>query len=143
MLYPALLAHGFARGDYAACADDGLELINCRITNAVRCVPPENKPITDEIKTCNGFLTKEIAAMPNLRVVLALGGIAHKAVLMALGYKQSAYKFAHGAEYVLDTSRPLRLLNSYHCSRYNINTGRLTYAMFSDVVRQVKQLLAI
>lgn len=140
VLYPALLTHGFARGQFGARADDGLELVDARITNAVRCVPPENKPTTQEIAHCNAFLHAEILAMPNLRVVLALGLISHKAILKALGYKQSAFAFGHGAEHILP-NHPFMLLNSYHCSRYNINTNRLTVEMFDEVLTQVRAQL--
>ncbi|MFO0389971.1 MAG: uracil-DNA glycosylase, partial [Alphaproteobacteria bacterium] len=101
ILYQALLVNGFARGQYKERADDGLQLVNCRITNAVRCVPPENKPEPSEIKQCNQFLKAEIAAMPNLRVILSLGVVSHNAVLRALGQKLSAYKFTHGAVHIL------------------------------------------
>ncbi len=140
VLYPALLKHGFAQGAYQADPEDGLTLHDCRITNAVRCVPPQNKPETGEIVTCNCFLTDEIEAMPNLKVILTLGGIAHKAVLRASGLKQSHAPFLHGGEVMLPSG--LRLLGSYHCSRYNINTGRLTVDMFDDVLRQATALLA-
>jgi uracil-DNA glycosylase family 4 len=138
VLYESLLKTELATGHYAKRADDGLALLGVRITNAVRCVPPENKPIGEEIKQCNGFLTQEIAAMPKLKVILSLGGISHKAVLQALGYKQSHAKFAHAAEHRL---RDYILLNSYHCSRYNINTNRLTQAMFDAVMLRAKALL--
>ena len=137
VLYNALLKHGFARGDYGARADDGLKLVNCRISNAVRCVPPENKPEPSEIKTCNAFLNHEIAAMPNLKVILSLGLISHNAVLRALGHKLSHAKFAHGAIHKLDG---VALLDSYHCSRYNINTGTLTVEMFDTVMQKAAAL---
>lgn len=140
ILYGALLKAGFAQGrysppslegnDHAPC--DDLTLNNCRITNAVRCVPPENKPDTAEIKNCNGFLKNEILAMPDLKVIVALGSISHGAVLSALGAKKSAHPFAHGAVHKLGT---LTLIDSYHTSRYNINTGRLTVDMFEHIVR--------
>lgn len=132
VLYQSLLAHGLAEGEYDRRADDGLRLCGVRITNAVRCVPPENKPETEEIRRCNAFLAGEIAAMPRLRVIVALGGIAHKAVLRALGRKQSACAFMHAATHEL-ADGPV-LLDSYHCSRYNINTGRLTQPMFDSVI---------
>lgn len=141
VLYSALLKHGFAAGTYAERSDDGLTLVGCRITNAVRCVPPENKPETVEIKHCNAFLQNEVAAMPNLKVILSLGLISHNAVLKAAGYKPSYAKFTHGAVHRIDShSRPLLLVNSYHCSRYNINTGRLTQGMFDEVIRNVREL---
>ncbi len=138
VLYESLLKAGFARGKYEKHADDGLTLANCRITNAVRCVPQENKPETSEIRQCNDFLKEEITAMPNLRVMISLGAISHKAVLMALGLKQSGYRFAHGAEH--DFGRYL-LLDSYHCSRYNINTGRLTQSMFDSIIFRAKEII--
>ncbi|MCI5049669.1 MAG: uracil-DNA glycosylase [Rickettsiales bacterium] len=140
VLYEGLLKTGFAKGDYAKHAGDGLELLNCRITNAVRCVPPENKPTTAEIKECNGFLSQEIKAMPNLKVILSLGGISHKAVLTSLGFKQSYVPFQHAAVHELEEG--LLLIDSYHCSRYNINTNRLTQAMFDEVLEQAKERLA-
>lgn len=128
LLYATLLAFGLAEGAYGESPDDGLRLTGCRIVNAVRCVPPANLPTPAEIRACNGFLAAEIAAMPRLRTVLALGGVAHAAVLRALGLRPSAFRFAHGAEHVL---RPgLALVDSYHVSRYNTQTGRLTPEMF-------------
>lgn len=132
LLYPTLLKFGLAKGVYDARPDDGLTLEGCRITNAVRCVPPENKPVGAEVTACRPFLKEEIGAMENLKAVLALGGLAHKAVLATLGLKQSHSKFAHAAVHELPGRRPL-LVNSYHCSRYNTNTGRLTAEMFEDV----------
>lgn len=143
VLYPALLKAGLAKGVYGAVASDGLELVHTRISNAVRCVPPENKPETSEIKQCNSFLKSEIAAMPNVRVILSLGGISHKSVLMALGLKQSAFAFAHAAEHrISHAGRELVLLNSYHTSRYNINVGTLTFAMFDGIMVRAKELAA-
>lgn len=139
LLYPALLATGFARGSYEARPDDGLELLGCRITNGVRCVPPENKPTTVEIRTCNPFLAAEIAALPDLGAILALGGIAHGAVLTALGHRKSAFAFAHGAMHALPDG--LILADSYHCSRLNTNTGRLTEAMFHRVLADIRSAL--
>ena len=133
LLYPTLLKFGFARGAYGEARDDGLRLAGSRITNAVRCVPPANKPTPAEAKACRPFLEREIAALPDLRVVLALGAIAHGAVLAALGLRRSVYPFRHGAAYRL-APRDLVLAASYHCSRYNVNTGRLTAAMFEAVV---------
>lgn len=142
VLYSALQQSGFASGVYdpekMQSGGDGFVLHNCRITNAVRCVPPQNKPETSEIKQCNSFLKTEIAAMPSLRVILTLGLISHKAVLQALGRKQSAFAFSHGAEH---RAGELRVINSYHCSRYNINTGTLTQAMFDEVVSGIRRLL--
>lgn len=139
VLYPALLNHGFASGVYGASPQDGLKLVDSRITNAVRCVPPENKPETVEIKTCNGFLRKEITSMENLKVILVLGNIAHKAVLMASGLKQSHFAFAHGAVEKLPSG--VTLLSSYHCSRYNINTNRLSVEMFDEVMHKARELV--
>jgi len=135
LLYATLLKHHLARGTYLESADDGLELIDCAITNAVRCVPPENKPLPAEIKTCRQFLSAKIAALPHLRAILALGKIAHDSVCDALAVKKSAHPFKHGAAYDL---KPLTLISSYHCSRYNTNTGVLTEAMFDAVVKQAK-----
>ena len=140
ILYATLRKFGFARGPYGRRADDGLTLIGCRITNAVRCVPPENKPTTEEIRTCLPFLTTELAALPRLRAVLALGTVAHGAVLSALGQKKSRYPFAHGSLHELPQG--LLLADSYHCSRYNTNTGRLTVAMFEAVFAALKARLA-
>ncbi|MBC6405023.1 MAG: uracil-DNA glycosylase [Rhodospirillales bacterium] len=135
LLYSSLLGVGLAQGHYRAVPDDGLELKATRITNAVRCLPPGNQPTTQEIATCNGFLAAEIAAMGKLKVVLALGLIAHKAVLRALGLKQSFCPFLHGAQHRLPGG-PI-LADSYHCSRYNTNTGRLTEAMFLAVLEGI------
>jgi uracil-DNA glycosylase family 4 len=140
LLYATLLEFGFARGQYAASADDGLALLDCRISNAARCVPPENKPLPAEIAACRPFLVTEIAAMKRLAVIVALGQIAHGAVLAALAQKKSAFPFRHGAVHSLATG--LRLADSYHCSRYNTNTGKLTTAMFQSVFRELRQLLA-
>jgi len=139
LLYATLKDFGLARGVYGARADDGFELVDCRVTNAVRCVPPENKPVGAEVAACRPFLVDEIAAMPDLRVILALGGLAHGAVLAALGERKSAWKFGHGAEHALPGA-PL-LIDSYHCSRYNTNTGRLTPEMFADVFRLIGRRL--
>lgn len=136
LLYPTLLKFGLARGTYLERPDDGLVMTDARISNAVRCVPPQNKPDTGEIKACNSFLAEEIAAMPNLKAILALGAIAHNAVLTALGVRRVSYPFAHGALHTLPNG--LVLGDSYHCSRLNTNTGRLTTAMFEDVVSQLK-----
>ncbi|MEC8173205.1 MAG: uracil-DNA glycosylase, partial [Pseudomonadota bacterium] len=137
LLYPTILEFGFASGNYGATPDDGLELKNCRITNAVRCVPPENKPIGAEMNACRPFLIDEIVAMKKLQVILALGSIAHNSVLRTLGHKQSTYKFGHTAEHVLPQG-PL-LIDSYHCSRYNTNTWRLTTEMFHSVFTAIRK----
>jgi uracil-DNA glycosylase len=131
VLYPALLKYGLASGNYGKCADDGLQLHNVRITNAVRCVPPENKPIGTEIASCNQFLCAEIAAMPNLERILVLGAIAHKATLKALRFKQSSHPFKHGAIYDI---AGIKFFCSYHTSRYNLSTKVLTTAMFDKVI---------
>jgi len=139
ILYSSLLKYGFAHGDYQQRADDGLQLRNCRITNAVRCVPPENKPETDEIKNCNNFLKAEIAAMPRLRLILSLGVVSHNGVLRALGQKAASAKFTHG---MVHRMPGYALLDSYHCSRYNINTGTLTPGMFDDIIEKARALLS-
>lgn len=138
LLYATLLKFGFAEGDYDARADDGLRLVNCRITNAVRCVPPENKPLGEEEKSCRPFLAAEIEAMPNLKAILSLGLVSHKAVLKTLGQKMTAHPFTHGAAHSLG---PVTLFDSYHCSRYNTNTGRLTESMFEAVFTKIKTVL--
>ena len=135
ILYAGLLKAGFAQGRYEARADDGFVLQGVRISNAVRCVPPENKPTPLEVKTCLGFLKAEIAAMPKLRVILSLGLTSHQAVLRALGKKQKDFPFAHGAQHKL--GQGLLLVDSYHTSRYNIQTGRLTQAMFDAVLENI------
>jgi len=132
LLYDTLLAQGLATGTYLECPDDGLTLVNCRITNAVRCVPPANRPTPAEAKTCRPYLKDEMAAMPNLRVILAIGGFGHDAVLASLGVKKSAFPFAHGAVHKVTPS--VTLIDTYHCSRLNTNTGRLTADMFAKVV---------
>jgi uracil-DNA glycosylase family 4 len=141
LLYKTLLAFGLARGQYDARPDDGLELVGCRIVNAVRCVPPANLPTPAETTTCNRFLTRELQVMPNLQVALALGVLAHTAVLKACGIRQSHVKFRHGALHELPDG--LILANSYHVSRYNTNTGRLTDVMFQDVVRSIVNRTAV
>lgn len=135
LLYQTLLRFGLARGDYKADPQDGLTLIDCRVSNAVRCVPPANLPTPSEISTCNSFLAKEIAAMPRLRGLLALGGTAHNAILRAHGVRPSRVPFRHGEIHVLPNDR--LLADSYHVSRLNTNTGRLTEAMFHKVVRSL------
>jgi uracil-DNA glycosylase family 4 len=138
-LYAALLRHGFARGAYEARPDDGLALVDCRITNAVRCVPPENKPVGQEIAACRPFLLAEIAALKRLKVILALGAIAHQAVLASLKLPQRSAAFGHGAIHALPGG--LTLADSYHCSRYNTNTGRLTIEMFDRVIAAIRTRL--
>ena len=128
LLYPSLLKYGRARGAYGAESDDGLELVDCRITNAVRCVPPANKPTPLEQKTCRNFLVAEIASMPRLRSILVLGRIAHDAVMTTLGLRKASYPFGHGTTHAFEDK--LFITDSYHCSRYNLNTRVLTEAMF-------------
>jgi len=136
LLYETLLKFGYARGSYAKHKDDGLELVNCRITNAVKCVPPENKPTTEETRTCmETFLKDELAAMTNLKVILSLGLISHNAVLKCFGLKLSGFKFAHGALHDLGNGYILK--DSYHCSRYNTQTGRLTTPMFEEIFEAI------
>ena len=135
LLYATLGKFGWAKGSYAARPDDGVSLHDCRVTNAVRCVPPLNKPTASEVNACQQFLADEIAAMQCLEVILALGGLAHGAVLATLGHRKSAWKFGHNLRHDLPDG-PV-LFNSYHCSRYNTNTGRLTTAMFEDVFRAI------
>jgi len=143
LLYATLTKFGYAKGTYRAVADDGLILKNCLITNAVRCVPPQNKTIAEEENNCRPFLINQIRNAPRLRIILALGLVAHKAVLTTFGKKKSAFKFAHGARHSLgdDFAREITLINSYHCSRYNTNTGRLTTEMFEDVFRKIAAFL--
>jgi uracil-DNA glycosylase family 4 len=136
LLYRTLLKFGFAEGDYRADPNDGLRLVGARITNAVRCVPPENKPTPNEVATCRPFLEHEIASLERLAAVLCLGNISHASILACFGLRPSAHKFAHGAEHVLPNG--LHLFDSYHCSRLNTNTGRLTAAMFEAVLARIK-----
>lgn len=135
LLYASLKKFGFAQGEYKKRADDGFTLVDCRITNAVRCVPPENKPLPVEQQNCLPYLLDEIAHMPNLRALLVLGSIAHNAALSTFKLKKSAYKFAHGATHRLPNG--LTLFNSYHCSRYNTQTKRLTTEMFESVIANI------
>lgn len=139
LLYGTLLEFGFAKGDYGARVDDGLRLVGCRITNAVRCAPPENRPTGAEAAACRRFLAAEIAGLGRLRMILALGTVAHGAVLAALGERKSARKFGHGRFHELASG--LSLADSYHCSRYNTNTGRLTRAMFRAVFADIQARL--
>jgi uracil-DNA glycosylase family 4 len=140
LLYRTLPLFGLAHGDYGAAPDDGLRLLSCRVTNAVRCVPPGNLPSTAEIAACNPFLAAELSAMPRLRAILALGLVAHKAVLRARGLKAGHAVFRHGAIHELPDG--LLLTDSYHVSRLNTNTGRLTEAMFHDTVAALAARLA-
>jgi uracil-DNA glycosylase len=138
LLYETLGRFGFSRGQFDARPDDGLELVDCRITNAVRCVPPENKPTTVEIATCRDFLKPTIAEMKNLRTIVALGHVAHNSVVTAFGAKKSVTPFKHAGKNMLGN---LALFSSYHCSRYNTNTGVLTTEMFRDVFDKVRNYL--
>jgi len=138
LLYETLKHYKFARGDYGAHPDDGLSLADCRITNAVRCLPPENKPTPAEIASCREFLQETIAEMARLRAIVSLGRIAHDSVLTALATKKSAAPFKHGARYTLDG---VTLFSSYHCSRYNTNTGVLTPEMFRKVFADIRGYL--
>jgi uracil-DNA glycosylase family 4 len=139
LLYETLLKTGFARGRYEARPDDGLELVDCMITNAVRCAPPGNKPETAEEAACRPFLAARLAALPRLKVIVTLGDVSRRNVLRALGLKASAGAPGHGVEF---EAGPYRVINSYHCSRLNTNTGRLTAAMFEDVFLRARAILA-
>jgi uracil-DNA glycosylase len=136
LLYATLYKYGLATRPVSTAADDGLELVNARITNAVKCLPPDNKPMPLEIKTCNDYLRHELARSPTVRAILALGAIAHEAVLRTYDMPTKQLKFAHGAQHPLGDGRVL--VNSYHCSRYNTQTRRLTTAMFEAVVDQAR-----
>ena len=140
LLYRSLLKFGLAIGDYAAHPQDGMTLERARITNAVRCVPPQNKPEPAEVAACGRFLVGEMARLPRLRAILALGAIAHNAVLAAKGLRRAAYPFGHGAMH--DLPAGIVLADSYHCSRLNTNTGRLTPAMFEAVIAGLTKRLA-
>lgn len=142
ILYPSLKKYGFAAGTYLKKADDGFELTFARVTNAVRCVPPQNKVIAEETNNCRQFLQQEITSMKNLKIILTLGTVAHNALLSALGYKKSAFKFAHGAIHHLEKEN-LLLVNSYHTSRYNINTGILTADMFDNIINTIREKLNV
>jgi uracil-DNA glycosylase family 4 len=139
LLYRTLHRFGYANRAVSEGLEDGLRLRGARITNAVKCLPPENKPTTAEVKTCNAYLAAELAGLPDESIVLALGSIAHGAVLRARGLILSRYRFAHAARHALAPG--LTLVDSYHCSRYNTQTGRLTEAMFEAVFAQVGTLL--
>ena len=143
LLYSTLIQHGFAGGTFAARADDGLHLHDTRVTNAVRCVPPHNKPLPAEAANCRPFLQATLAEMPSLTAIVALGRVAHEAVLRANSLRLAAFPFAHGAEHAFEggPNLALRLFDSYHCSRYNTNTGVLTPAMFHAVFASVRHYL--
>jgi uracil-DNA glycosylase len=138
LLYQTLLKYGLAEGVYQERIDDGLRLNGCIILNSVKCLPPQNKPLPDEVATCRVYYESSLALLPNVRVLLALGQIAHANAVRSAGAKQSAYKFAHLAEHVLPDGRIL--IDSYHCSRYNQNTGRLTAEMFEAVFARAVEL---
>ncbi len=138
LLYETLHKFGFSSSAESLSADDGLTLLDCRITNAVKCLPPENKPVGAEINTCNRFLANELDTLAPRSVVFALGGIAHRAIIKARGLRQADFKFAHAAEHDLGH---FEMLDCYHCSRYNTNTGRLTPAMFDAVFERARELL--
>jgi uracil-DNA glycosylase family 4 len=171
LLYDTLLKLGLAQGVYEERVDDTLELVNCRIANSVRCVPPQNKPEPSEIKTCRQFLKSELETLPNVKVILALGKIAHDSVCDTLGVRKALHPFKHGVAYSLSSmagpepaiqgsraqksvaldgrvkpahgETKITLISSYHCSRYNTNTGVLTTKMFEDVVAKAKELAGI
>jgi uracil-DNA glycosylase family 4 len=154
LLYKTMIEFGFATGPYGAEANDDLRLVSGAITNAVRCVPPQNKPAPAEINNCRPFLSATIAAMPDLRAIVALGRIAHQSIVRAFGLKQAVFPFAHGAEHILamallpdaaatrpHRARKIALFDSYHCSRYNTNTGVLTEDMFRAVFAKAREKL--
>ena len=141
LLYRTLIAFGFASGVYDRRPDDGLKLVDCAIVNAVRCVPPQNKPSPQEIATCRRYLTPAISAMSRLKVVLALGRIAHESAVRALKLSPGKFPFGHGARHPITPA--VTLFDSYHCSRYNTNTGVLTPQMFRDVFARVRGQLAV
>ncbi len=139
LLYATLLEFGFAKGRYEACPGDGLKLVDCMISNAVRCVPPENKPTPEEIANCRPYLADRIVSLKRLEVILVLGRIAHDQTLAALGVRKALHPFGHGARHEV---RPgVAMFDSFHCSRYNTNTGRLTSQMFRDVFAAVRKTL--
>jgi uracil-DNA glycosylase family 4 len=140
LLYDTLLKLGLAKGQYEERIDDTLELVHCRIANSVCCVPPQNKPEPGEINTCRQFLISELETLPNVRVILPLGKIAHDSVMKTLGVRLAAHPFKHGVAY--DVGR-FKVISSYHCSRYNTNTGVLTTPMFEAVVKEAKRLAGL
>jgi len=140
LLYATLLEYGFAKGSYGADPADGLQLVECMISNAVRCVPPQNKPTPAEIASCRPFLAARIGALPELSAIMALGRIAHEQTLAALALKRAAFPFGHGARHGLNDR--LTLFDSFHCSRYNTNTGRLTPKMFQEVFKAIRAHLS-
>ena len=145
LLYPTLQKSGFASGDFGHGEEDDLRLHDCRIVNAVRCVPPLNKPTSAEITECRGFLGQEIALMSNLRVIVCLGGVAHRSLIALMGLRQVDYKFSHGAEFKIQTlqGKTITLLDSYHCSRYNTQTRRLSAEMFEAVFKHAAEIIRL
>jgi uracil-DNA glycosylase len=141
LLYPTMQKFDFAQGTYDGRIDDGLILKKAIITNAVRCVPPQNKTIGEEEKNCRPFLIEQIEKLPTIRIILSLGLVAHNAVLSTYGEKKSAFKFSHNQMHAL--SNGLTMIDSYHCSRYNTNTGRLTTEMFEDVFKSITNYLKL
>jgi uracil-DNA glycosylase family 4 len=143
LLYATLIEFGFASGTYDKRPDDGLVLLDCAVTNAVRCVPPQNKPLPVEIRTCRTFLDTTLERRPNLDAIVVLGRIAHEATVRACSGKLAMHPFGHGSRHELTapTGRPVALFDSYHCSRYNTNTGVLTTAMFEAVFETVRRYL--
>ncbi|MCU7882479.1 MAG: uracil-DNA glycosylase [Candidatus Thiodiazotropha sp. (ex Lucinoma aequizonata)] len=139
LLYQTLFDYGFSNQPEASSRKDGLKLHNCRITNAVKCLPPQNKPIGSEINNCNSFLHDELESMPKNSLVISLGSIAHQAIIKALGLRQKVVSFAHGKEH--EISDQLLLIDSYHCSRYNTQTRRLTTAMFQQIFSRAREYL--
>jgi uracil-DNA glycosylase len=139
LLYATLAEFGFSSGTFAAHPGDGLKLVDCMVTNAVRCVPPENKPTPAEINTCRTFLSARIQTMSDVRAIVCLGRVSHESTIVALGKKRSAFPFAHGARHKI--SEHVVVFDSYHCSRYNTNTGVLTAEMFRAVFADVRQYL--
>jgi len=140
LLYDTLHRYGFASKPVATARGDGLRLIGCRITNAVKCLPPDNKPLPVEVRNCNDYLASDLRTVPDGGVIMALGRVAHEATVRALGLRAAEVPFAHGAEHALPANR--LLVDSYHCSRYNTNTGRLTEEMFHDVFDRAARHLA-
>ncbi len=138
LLYATLCEFGFAQGRYAADPDDTLKLVDCAITNAVRCVPPQNKPVGEEINACRPYLMNTLDALENVKVLITLGKISHDSTARSLGVRVASVPFAHNREHEMDR---YTVLSSYHCSRYNTNTGRLTEAMFHDVFRTAREIV--
>jgi len=139
LLFETMARFGFTQGQFVNHENDGLKLVDSVITNAVRCVPPQNKPVASEINTCRDlFLKPQLEALPELKVLLCLGKISHDSTIRALGLRLATHKFGHGTEYKDDLGRVI--LSSYHCSRYNLNTGRMTEDMFVDIFRRAREL---